>query len=116
MSDIILDNGRLVLKRRIDEKHHIEFGILVGDNWSNAKLEIIKTTNGQPIPETEPVILFRARDYLAVPMLIHYRTLCASDGATDYQLASMDKMISEFKKFAVDNPTVMKQPGCTLGK
>ena len=88
--------------RRIDEKHHIE-----GE-------QIIKTTNGQAIPESEPTILFRGRDKLALPMLRYYRQMCADDGCTDFQLESMDKMIAAFVRFAEESPT-MKQPGITRG-
>jgi hypothetical protein len=88
--------------RKIDEKHHIE-----GE-------QIIKTTNGQPIPQDEPVILFRGRDKLALPMLEYYKELCVLDGCTDYQLASMDTMIGRFREFANKSAT-MKQPGVTKG-
>ncbi len=88
--------------RRIDEKHHIE-----GE-------KIIKTTNGQEVPETEPTILFRGRDKLALPMLRFYRALCVADGCNDFQLSSMDKMIGAFEDFAAESPT-MKQPGITRG-
>lgn len=87
--------------RQIDEKHSID-----GDR-------IIKTATGEEIPETEPVILYRGRDRLALPMLLFYRDLCVNDGATDYQLESMDRMIERFKKYAEENPT--KQPGVTRG-
>lgn len=87
--------------RQIDQKHSID-----GDC-------IIKTSTGEAIPLTEPVILFRARDRLALPMLRHYRGLCASDGATDYQLESMDRMIEQFESYAADNN--VKQPGITKG-
>lgn len=89
---------------RIDNKHHLE-----GER-------IIKTGNGQPIDlEKEPVILFRGRDRLALPMLRHYRELCVQDGCTDFQLASLDDMIRRFQEFADTSPT-MKQPGCTMGR
>jgi hypothetical protein len=90
--------------RKLDIKHHIE-----GDR-------IIKSSNGQEILETEPVILFRGRDHLALPMLQHYKHLCIDDGCTDYQMKSMDEMIHRFETFANENPTVMKQPGVTRGK
>lgn len=89
--------------KRIDNKHHLE-----GE-------QIVKTGNGQPIPDDEPVILFRGRDKLALPMLLHYRQLCADDGCTDFQLTSMDDMIRRFKAFSAQSPT-MKQPGCTRGR
>ena len=69
----------------------------------------------QPIPETEPVILYRGRDKLALPMLRYYRELCVADGCTDFQLKSMDDMIHKFEKFAEKSET-MKQPGVTRGR
>jgi hypothetical protein len=90
----------------IDDKHHLE-----GET-------IVKTGNGVPIDlEKEPVILFRGRDKLALPMLEFYRELCIKDikdGCTDYQLATMDNRIRLFKEFA-DTSETMKQPGVTRG-
>lgn len=90
--------------RRIDHKHHIE-----GE-------QIIKTSNGQVIPEDEPTILFRGRDDLALPLLRHYKDLCILIGCTQYQLASMDEMIEKFQNFKLEYPERMKQPGITKGK
>lgn len=88
---------------RLDNKHHLD-----GER-------IVKTGNGVPIDlEKEPVILFRGRDKLALPMLDYYRSLCVADGCTDYQLQSMDDMIRRFREFCEQSPT-MKQPGCTRG-
>jgi hypothetical protein len=87
---------------RIDEKHHIQND------------EIIKTGNGQAIPDDEPRILFRGRDKLALRMLLYYRQLCIVDGCTDFQMQSMDVMLREFTEFANESPT-MKQPGITKG-
>lgn len=89
--------------RSLDAKHHIRDS------------QIIKTGNGEPIPLEEPVILFRARDRLALPMLKYYKTLCVKDGCTHYQLETLDEMITKFEVFAETSPT-MKQPGCTRGK
>ena len=93
---------------RIDNKHHIAAD-------ASCTLQIVKTSNGQTIPDGEPVILFRGRDKLALPMLQFYRKLCVEDGCTDFQLESMDDMIRRFEEFAKTSST-MKQPGCTLGK
>lgn len=89
---------------RVDNKHHIEQG----------SGRIIKTSNGQAIPDDEPRILFRGRDRLALPMLRYYRQLCVSDGCNEYQLGNLDAMIAEFQEFA-DESTTMKQPGITKG-
>lgn len=110
---------QVLTTKRIDEKHHIE-AYRVHDESPNIeaqyRIEIIKSTNGQPIPDDEPIILFRGRDRLALQMLKYYYNQCKSDGATDYQLATMQTMIDKFAKFAQDNPQTMKQPGITLGK
>jgi hypothetical protein len=90
--------------RRIDAKHHID-----GD-------KLIKTTNGQEIPLNEPTILFRGRDFLALPMLRFYMILCEMNFATDFQLDTMKDMIGEFEKFKTENSKTMKMPGITLGK
>jgi hypothetical protein len=93
-----------MIVRHIDLKHHIdEHG------------RIVKTTNGQPIPDNEPTVLFRGRDWLAVPLLLHYREMCVRDGCNDFQLKQVDELIDRFRKFAEDNPSTMKQPGITRG-
>ena len=89
--------------KRIDNKHHLE-----GE-------QIVKTGNGVPIPDDEPVVLFRARDYLALPMLRFYRQLCVDDGCTEFHLDSLDDMIRRFEEFAATSLT-MKQPGITQGR
>jgi len=89
--------------RIIDDKFHIE-----GD-------QIIKTSSGEIIPEDEPLLLFRARDYLALPLIEHYKKLCVIDGCNDYQLEGINKCIQRFEQFAKENPNKMKQPGVTRG-
>lgn len=90
--------------RYIDEKHYI------GDDY-----RIYKSGNNQVIPDDEPTILFRGRDKLALPLLLAYRDMCINNGCTDYQLATLDRMIARFAYFAETSKT-MKQPGCTHGK
>lgn len=88
--------------RKIDSKFHIEND------------QIIKTSSGQAIPEDEPCFLIRARDYLALPLLRHYRRLCVDDGCTDFQIAGNDA-IEEFERFSAEHHERMKQPGITKG-
>lgn len=117
--------GRLV----IDQKHHIEVVETIavrekgaaGDYISLGELEsrvvtiqIVKTGNGVPIPEDEPVILFRGRDYLAVPLLKVYMQMCIDDDCTDYQRENMEVMIKRFEDYAETH--TLKQPGSTRGK
>jgi len=89
--------------RQIDSKFHIESD------------SIIKTSNGEVIPEEEPVFLLRARDYLALRLLQKYRRMCVSDGCTDYQLSGVDASIERFSDFTLKFNARMKQPGITRG-
>lgn len=79
------------------------------------EVAVIKS-NGDHIPDDEPMILFRARDRIALPMLAAYRQLCLDDNVTQYQIDALDLVIADFQKFATANPNRMKQPGITLGK
>lgn len=94
----------MAIVRHIDLKHHI-----------NDQGQIVKTGNGVVVPDDEPLILFRGRDYLALPLLLKYREMCVNDGCTDYQLKSIDELLERFAKFARENPKTMKQPGITRG-
>lgn len=94
----------MAIVRQIDLKHHVD------ENGN-----IVKTGNGVVVPLDEPLILFRGRDYLALPLLMRYREMCERDGCNDFQLSQVDELISKFEKYASANPGVMKQPGVTRG-
>lgn len=90
--------------RIIDGKYHI------------VDEQIIKSSNGEPIPEDEPTFIFRGRDHLALFLLQHYRVQCEQDGCSDYQINLLDEQIERFRKFREEHPDRLKQPGCTQGK
>lgn len=91
--------------RMIDLKHGItDDGRLV---------KVLSDGELAQIPENEPLILFRGRDKLALPMLRYYRSLCLEDGVTDYQKHAIEEMINRFGIYADENIT--KQPGITRG-
>ena len=90
--------------RRINERFHID-----GER-------IVKTSNGQPVPEDEPLFLLRARDRLAVRLLHVYGLMSIKGGCTSYHMSSLRTCIEEFKAFAREHPARMKQPGSTMGK
>jgi len=77
---------------------------------------IVKKSNGEVLPVEEPLFLMRARDWLAVPMLLKYRELAVADGCNDYLLALFDESLDQFRKFAAEHVNRMKQPGVTRGK
>jgi len=112
LSRILLDIGKIsppegslerIETRRLDNK----FGI--------TNNRVVKTSNGEAIPDDEPVILFRARDYLALPTLLDYKDRCIFDGCTVYHLDLLNKIIKEFSDFSEQHPERMKQPGVTRG-
>ena len=90
--------------RAIDPKFHID-----GDR-------IVKTSNGDEIPEDEPLMLFRARDWNALKALYEYREKCLADGCNDFQMQGIWDRIHAFEQFRQDHPERMKQPGVTKGK
>jgi hypothetical protein len=94
----------MAILRKIDLKHHVD-----------DRGQIVKTGNGVAIPDDEPLILFRARDRLALPLLRKYRDLCFDDRCNDFQLGQIDELIARFEAFANANPNTMKQPGITRG-
>jgi len=88
----------------------------ITDRWRFEGGKIIKVSNGQPIPDDEPVFILRGRDRLAIETLLYYRSAAIGDGCTDYLLDSVSNMIKEFEKFAAEQPNKMKQPGVTRGR
>lgn len=78
--------------------------------------EVIKTSNGEPIPHDEPLLILRARDRLAIPLLRIYQQLSIVDGCNDWFLNEQKITIEQFETFADDHPERMKQPGITKGK
>lgn len=108
---------------RIDDKHSIDF--VTDFTWGKEEGEsaepkitpfIVKSTNDEPIPDDEPRMLWRARDDKFLRMLAYYRNLCMDEGATEYQLQSIDKNEAEFVEWQKANPHKMKKPGSTSGR
>ena len=55
--------------------------------------ELIKTSNGQPVPEDEPLFILRGRDLLAVTAIIAYREACAHISPPD-RIEQLDPVIT----------------------
>lgn len=101
------------MKKQIDPKYSIEVV-----DYGLRQPPVIQIVNlaGVPIPEDEPLILFRARDHNALDMLRFYRARCEADGCTGFHMRGIDNRIEAFEAFAVEHPERMKQPGVTEGK
>jgi hypothetical protein len=114
----------MIFRRKLNARFHIEieldftrFFLTEPSNLDNLdpQIRLVKTSNGQPIPEDEPLFLMRGRNHLALPLLAHFQTLCAKDGCTEYQIQGNSEAIDEFAKFREEHPERMKQPGITRG-
>src|ERR1035438_7393815 len=71
----------------------------------DGKMRVVKNATGEPIPEDEPLCLFRARDNLSlVGALIPYRAESRADGCTDYHLKGIQNRIDEFYQFQREHP------------
>lgn len=77
---------------------------------------LVKTSNGQRVPEDEPVFILRGRDKLAAIAIDTYitemeRRHCDRDRINDVRTVAKD-----FLNFEILHPSRMKQPGVTRGK
>jgi hypothetical protein len=100
----------MIYSRGIDGKYSVRAW-----NGTAGPLGIIKNVTGDPIPEDEPLFLFRAKDQLAIQVLQYYRELCLQTGSPAEHLRGIDGEIQVFTDFAQRHPERMKQPGITRG-
>ena len=109
---------KLLAKRQLTTRFHIEVRVTEAGILS---IEVVKTSNGQPIPLNEPLVLIRARDLFAIPLLLCYRALVQvawypDEEAKKEHLESNDRSIRSFEEFANLHPDKMKLPNITRGK
>jgi hypothetical protein len=79
------------------------------------RVGLIKRSNGDPIPEDEPIFILRARDYLALPLLAHYIKLSQVDDCTEHHLQGLNETYRSFDQWQHQNFDKLKQPGITRG-
>ncbi len=71
--------------------------------------QFVNRVSGEPIPDDEPVIIFRARDRHALQVLNFYlRTV-----EDDHHKQAIRDRIGEFGAFRDANEDLMKEPGVT---
>lgn len=78
----------------IERKYKIENGRLV------------RRADGVPVPDDEPLFIFRAQDINALPILLAYNIICKS---LDHK-ANVVKSINDFNDFRKNHPERMKEP------
>lgn len=69
----------------------------------------INRVSGEPIPDDEPVIIFRARDRHAVEVLNFYWKMATDD----HHREAINDRIEEFLAYQQAHPERLKEPGIT---
>lgn len=80
-----------------ERKYKIEGGCLVN-----------RSTN-IPVPDDEPVFIFRAKDRKALAILVAYQAIC-DDLEQRAQVANPDVSGEDFRLFQMNHPELMKEP------
>lgn len=71
---------------------------------------IINTASGEAIPQEEPVMIFRARDRQAIPMIEFYETLVEDPEHKE----AVQRRILNFREFQEQYPERVKEPDTDL--
>ncbi len=72
----------------------------------NENGQIVNRVSGEAIPDDEPVMIFRARDKNAAPMIAYYAKLCVDPE----HKAVVKERLHDFVDFIHDHPDRMKEP------
>jgi len=67
---------------------------------------LVKRSNEVPIPEDEPLFVFRAKDRKALAALVGYNLVLDNLD----QKEAVTKSINDFRQFQKDNPEKMGEP------
>ncbi len=68
--------------------------------------KIVKKSNEVPIPDDEPIFIFRAKDRKALAALVAYNSVLDKLE----QKAAVTKTINDFRAFQEKNPDLMCEP------
>ena len=67
---------------------------------------LVKRIGEIPVPDNEPLFIFRAKDRKALSALVAYNMILD----TLEQKESVTKSINDFRRFQEDNPELMGEP------
>ncbi len=67
---------------------------------------LVKRSNQVPIPENEPLFIFRAKDLKALPVLVAYSMIVDSLD----QKESIQRSVEDFRRFMAENPDKIGEP------
>jgi len=78
--------------------------------------KIFKKSNGEIIPDDEPLFLLRGRDMLALQLLGAYHLISKDADCNKYHFQKLAETIGSFKRFRTFHKDRMKMPSITEGK
>lgn len=70
----------------------------------------ITKIDGTPLPDDEPLILFRGQDKLLPKLLEYYNALCTSAGSPATQIEAINQRITVIKSWQDAHPERVKTP------
>ena len=70
----------------------------------------ITKMDGTPIPDDEPLILFRAKDKLLPQVIENYKKLCQDAGCQPQQIETLGQLIQQVKDWQAANPDKVRLP------
>lgn len=71
---------------------------------------ITKKSDGEAIPEDEPVVLFRGKDKLLPSLLLHYLRLCITEESGTIHADMISKLVDRVVQWQHENPELCKIP------
>ncbi len=78
--------------------------------------KIYKKSNGEIVPDDEPLFLLRARDVLAISFFEAYVRISKEAECNSYHFYKLGQTVAGFIRFREKHPERMKMPSITEGK
>lgn len=91
--------------RKLNDMYHI-----------SDTLQLVKTSNGQAVPEDEPLFVLRGRDVIAHLMIANYICLCSAHHVPEDRIEQLYGVLRDFITYHAKQPEAIKMPGVTHGK
>lgn len=70
----------------------------------------IMKLSGKPLPDDEPLMVFRAQDGMSLPMLEEYARMCRQAGSPPAFMATVYRRMTQFAEWQAANPDSVKVP------
>lgn len=77
---------------------------------------LVKTSNGERVPDDEPIFILRARDSCAYAAIRVYVDEMYEAGAPLDRIKAVQEVSKKFEQFGVEHQDRVKIPGVTHGK